>query len=295
MRGQGHWKKCKGKDEPVSASTLRNGVSFERRFLEATGRERSEGAQFPSLKAGFTCGTLERNRSLQKLSMDPKNTVIIMSGRTRDTLEKNFAGMRAIGIAAEHGYYYRKPYDSEWEIQQVGWLIFPVVLAQSVYLKRTVFSTELFCWHVSMYQTEKDDKSWLKVVHDIMLAYTQRTDGSYMEEKTAGIVWHYLDADPEFGTWQAKEMHAHLESVLDTSVVEVISGVGWLQVRYKHISKGMMVQRILSDGRFIKAPDFVLCVGDDKTDEDMFSYLSKDTTVISMASLAATVLTVVRG
>lgn len=40
------------------------------------------------------------------------------------------------------------------------------------------------------------DLSWLEVAHEIMISYTERTDGSFIEEKTAGLVWHFVDADP---------------------------------------------------------------------------------------------------
>lgn len=104
-----------------------------------------------------------------------------------------------------------------------------------------------------------------------MQSYTRRTDGSYIEVKSVGLVWHYADADPEFGIWQAKEMQQHLREVLRGTEVEVITGFGWLQVRYRAINKGTMVSRIL--GSMLQEPSFVLCVGDDRTDEDMFSYL----------------------
>lgn len=33
--------------------------------------------------------------------------------------------------------------------------------------------------------------------------YTESTDGSYIESKESALVWHYKDADPDFGSWQA--------------------------------------------------------------------------------------------
>ena len=38
------------------------------------------------------------------------------------------------------------------------------------------------------------------------------------------MVWHYRNADPDFGAWQAKELLDHLESVLQGTPVEVVSG-----------------------------------------------------------------------
>ena len=51
--------------------------------------------------------------------------------------------------------------------------------------------------------------------------YTESTDGSFIEAKQSALVWHYRDADPDFGSWQAKELLDHLEGVLSNEPVEV--------------------------------------------------------------------------
>ncbi len=40
-----------------------------------------------------------------------------------------------------------------------------------------------------------------------MQVYTESTDGSYLDVKESALVWHYKDADPDFGRWQAKVRH----------------------------------------------------------------------------------------
>ncbi|KAF6002311.1 Trehalose-6-P synthase/phosphatase complex synthase subunit [Cyanidiococcus yangmingshanensis] len=198
---------------------------------------------------------------LEAIADNPRNFVVIMSGRTKEVLEHAFKDLGKVGLAAEHGFYYR--------------------------------------WNSSLpWQESKPnaDLSWIEVAHEIMLSYMERTDGSYIERKTAGLVWHYKDADPEFGSWQASEMHDHLESVLSSLGVQVISGNRWVQVRLRDVNKGIMVETILrrytqpdadttdtdasADARRPGAepgrlPDFVLCCGDDRTDEDMFTRIDQ--------------------
>jgi len=43
-----------------------------------------------------------------------------------------------------------------------------------------------------------------------MQVYTESTDGSYLDVKESALVWHYKDADPDFGRWQAKVRHTLL-------------------------------------------------------------------------------------
>ena len=42
-------------------------------------------------------------------------------------------------------------------------------------------------------------------------------------------MWHYRDADPDFGSWQAKELLDHLEGVLSNEPIEVGGGSLWLE------------------------------------------------------------------
>ena len=45
---------------------------------------------------------------------------------------------------------------------------------------------------------------WMAIVAPILQQYTEATDGSFVIAKETSVVWHYRDADPDFGTWQAK-------------------------------------------------------------------------------------------
>lgn len=57
-----------------------------------------------------------------------------------------------------------------------------------------------------------------------MQVYTETTDGSSIEPKESALVWHYLDADHDFGSCQAKELQDHLERVLSNEPVVVKRG-----------------------------------------------------------------------
>jgi hypothetical protein len=74
---------------------------------------------------------------------------------------------------------------------------------------------------------------WKEVVEPVMQQYTESTDGSYIEWKESAMVWHHRDADPDFGSWQAKELLDHLESVLANQPVTVKSGAHIVEVKPK--------------------------------------------------------------
>jgi hypothetical protein len=79
-------------------------------------------------------------------------------------------------------------------------------------------------------------------------------------------------ADPEFGAFQAKECQNHLENaVLSKLPVEILVGKKNLEVRPTIVNKGEIVKRLLGQH---PETEFVMCAGDDKTDEDMFRALA---------------------
>ncbi|KAF6147979.1 hypothetical protein GIB67_024154 [Kingdonia uniflora] len=105
----------------------------------------------------------------------------------------------------------------------------------------------------------------------VLKLYTKTTDGSTIEDKETSLVWSYEDADPDFGYCQAKELLDHLESILVNDPVTVKSGQSILEVEPQGVSKGLVAQRLLSTmqerGKLV---DFVIYIGDDRSDEDMF-------------------------
>ncbi|PWA75662.1 glycosyl transferase, family 20 [Artemisia annua] len=177
---------------------------------------------------------------LNNLSNDPKNVVFIVSGRGKDLLGQWFDSCKKLGLSAEHGYFTRWSGESGWE-----------------------------CGGATV------DVGWKKVALPVMEHYTEATDGSFIEQKESALVWHHQEADPDFGTWQAKELLDHLESVLANEPVIVKRGQQIVEVNPQGVSKGVVVDKLVTTMQSIGRPlDFVLCIGDDQSDEDMFEKIS---------------------
>ncbi|EIE88419.1 hypothetical protein G6F55_007210 [Rhizopus delemar] len=174
---------------------------------------------------------------LEKLCKDPQNEVWIISGRDENALTHWLGHIQDLGLSAEHGSFMRHPGSQKW-----------------------------------INLTEHVDMSWKNDVLEIFTYYTERTTGSFIEHKRCAITWHYRLADPEYGAFQAKECQNHLEqAILSKLPVEVLVGKKNLEVRPTMVNKGEILKRLLNGRRF----DFVMCCGDDRTDEDMFKTLKK--------------------
>ena len=105
---------------------------------------------------------------------------------------------------------------------------------------------------------------------DVFSYYTERTQGSWIEKKRVALTWHYRQADPDFGAFQARECRKTLEdSVMKNWEVEVMSGKANLEVRPQFVNKGFIATRLINEYGYEAGcpPEFVLCLGDDQTDE----------------------------
>ncbi|TXG60922.1 hypothetical protein EZV62_012285 [Acer yangbiense] len=188
---------------------------------------------------------------LNDLCSDPRNVVFIVSGRGKDSLSQWFSPCEKLGISAEHGYFTRWTRDSQWE--------------------------------TSLLTTDFD---WKKIAEPVMELYTETTDGSFIEHKETAMVWHHQDSDPHFGTCQAKELLDHLENVLANEPVVVKKGQQIVEVKPQGVSKGMVVQKLISTMESSgKSPDFVLCIGDDRSDEDMFETIERSAAKLSLPAI----------
>jgi trehalose 6-phosphate synthase/phosphatase len=101
-----------------------------------------------------------------------------------------------------------------------------------------------------------------------MELYVDRLPGAFIEEKELTLAWHYRQADVDLGPLRAKELAAHLMSLTETSDLKVVEGNKVIEVRPSEFSKGVACQGFLARGY-----DFILAVGDDTTDEDLFRVL----------------------
>jgi trehalose 6-phosphate synthase/phosphatase len=101
-------------------------------------------------------------------------------------------------------------------------------------------------------------------------------------------VWHHQEADPDFGAWQAKELLDHLENVLANEPVVVKRGQHIVEVKPQGVSKGVVVESLIAtmQGRG-EPPDFVLCMGDDRSDEDMFESIVANPSLKSVSEVFA--------
>jgi trehalose 6-phosphate synthase/phosphatase len=111
--------------------------------------------------------------------------------------------------------------------------------------------------------------AWKPQIRPILEMYASRLAGSFVEEKEFSIVWHYRAADPDLGSARAKELTDDLVHFTANMGIQVLQGNKIVEVRNSEVNKGLGAWRWLARN----GADFILAVGDDWTDEDLFRSL----------------------
>lgn len=169
---------------------------------------------------------------LYEIARDEKTHVTIISGRDSETLEGWFDDL-PVNLVAEHGATIRLK-NGSWKHQR------------------------------------EVDQSWKPIIRPTMELYTQRSPGSFLEEKTHTIAWHYRNVLPELGFIRSRELLDNLHHLVRNTPLQVIDGNKVIEVRISGVDKGSVAKQFLDDEEY----DFIMAVGDDKTDEDMFKALA---------------------
>jgi trehalose 6-phosphate synthase/phosphatase len=178
-------------------------------------------------------------KTLTQLTSLPNTDVAIVSGRDKVFLEKWFGPLQ-LTLVAEHGYFVKQP--------KQKWIA-----------------------------NGSADNTWKKDLLPIMEAFTDRTPGTFIEEKTNSLVWHYRKTDPELAAERVVELKTVLASLISDKL-SIMDMDKALEVVNSQITKGTAVSDLVSNKNY----DFILCAGDDVTDENMFTSLPGHTRTIKV-------------
>jgi trehalose 6-phosphate synthase/phosphatase len=172
---------------------------------------------------------------LHDLAENPKNEVVLISGRERETVDEWFSSLN-IGLVAEHGVWIKDKH-AEWELT-------------------TALTNE-----------------WKEEVRPILELYADRTPGSLVEEKDFSLAWHYRRCWPALGEVRARELVNDLLHLTTNLNLQVLEGSKVVEIKNAGVNKGQAASRWASREEW----DFILALGDDLTDEDVFQVLPAHT------------------
>lgn len=173
---------------------------------------------------------------LRDLAEDKRNTIVLVSGRSPENLE-NWFGHMPIQLVAEHGSFIKLSNDT---------------------------------WR----PTTSQSVEWKDPVMKLMQEITDKCSGSVIENKSLSIAWHYRNTETENGFQRSRELINSMAALVSEYHLQVCEGHFVVEVRLRGIDKGTVARVWLKQQK--PAWDFILAIGDDKTDEDLFRILPEN-------------------
>ena len=181
--------------------------------------------------------------ALACLCQDPKNSVYVVSGDSSENVINAVGDIPGLGLATSNGAMYSPP-------AQMG---------------------ETRQWKT--FDLGVDWDAVKRVALPVLSKYTARSNGSFVKLTSFSIGWSYYSCDPEWGSLQASHLVLELESELRAFDVRFVTLKGIVEIVPRKLNKGLIVKKLLRDVA-VQHPggtDFILCMGDDISDEKMFT------------------------
>ena len=144
---------------------------------------------------------------LESLSNTPRTTVVIISGRPRETLEKWFGDL-PLDLVAEHGAWIRNK--GEWNP------IEPMV------------------------------NTWKEQIRPIIEVFVDRTPGSFLEEKDFSLVFHYRKTEPSLAMVRMGELKDALIDMTSNLNLSILEGNKVIEIKNSGVGKGRAALRWIS-------------------------------------------------
>jgi trehalose 6-phosphate synthase/phosphatase len=186
--------------------------------------------------------------ALTKLCADPKNTVYVVSGDSSENVLTAIGQLPRLGLAVSNGACFSPPVENP-SVDRRRWLTFDLGV---------------------------DWDAVKRVALPVLSKYTARSNGSFVKLTSFSIGWSYYSCDPEWGSLQAAHLVLELANELRAFDVRFVTLKGIVEVVPRKLNKGLVVKKVLQDTAVRKdaegdGVDFVLCFGDDISDEKMFT------------------------
>lgn len=121
-------------------------------------------------------------------------------------------------------------------------------------------------WKISF----ETDLSWKKKIIPVLENYVDRCNGSLIEEKFSSLVWHYRNTEEDFASLRINELRDDLSEIMRNEPrLHILEGYKLIEIKSVLYDKGITASNIIKNDSY----DFILAVGDDHTDEDLFKVL----------------------
>ena len=113
-----------------------------------------------------------------------------------------------------------------------------------------------------------------------MQRFVAKTPRARLETKQTALAWHYRQSDAWLGSLRAQQLVNHLAPLCSRLRLQIMQGDKVVEIKSPDCTKGSEVERLLASERY----DFILALGDDTTDDDMFRALPRAAVTVKVGA-----------
>lgn len=132
-------------------------------------------------------------------------------------------------------------------------------------------------WHEKIHR-----EIWNDEIINLLRTFIDKTPGTMLEIKRTSLVWHYRNVNSWLGFVREKQLVEALKLPCEKLGLQIMQGNKIVEIKSPECTKGGVIQMLLSNDRY----DFLMAIGDDVTDEDMFRAMPPEAITIKIGHLS---------
>lgn len=181
-------------------------------------------------------------QALNNVLEDPNNVVYVMSSRMPEEMERLFRQVARVGLIAENGCYIREHNSEAW--------------------------TKLV--------DDEQTRSWKAGVADMIAYFRDRTEGSWVEERHASLVFRYANCEDQEAAYRhGADCAANINETCSGMGIHAVNVDGCMivePIRPNKATAANLVYERLDKASEEGGVDFLFVVGDGRDDEVVFKW-----------------------
>ncbi|KYQ99845.1 glycosyltransferase [Tieghemostelium lacteum] len=212
-------------------------------------------------------------RILKSIADDPNNVIYVISSRDTETLENLLENVPGVGLGSENGNFLRNsngiqnpnmlsPNTSQSAINSTS--------SSSSAIQLLGSDVKVPEWqHLSAGR----DMSWKETVVQVLEHFTERLPLSNLEVNKVTVLWSYEQCVSDYALELAQELLTCLMEIAGKTPIDISHNNKNIEIKPSGTGKANAMRKIIDENPNL---DFIFCIGDDRTDVELFELLDRD-------------------
>jgi trehalose 6-phosphate synthase/phosphatase len=123
-----------------------------------------------------------------------------------------------------------------------------------------------------------EDVSWKALIMPLLVQTSLKCSESFIEDKHFSLAFHYRNAEQNSAFVCSRELVKLVGKYSQSLELKILDGNKVVEIMHKSIGKGIAVKQLMEKKKF----DFILSIGDDVTDEEIFDLLLHENNAVTV-------------